>query len=124
MFNSNITLNIQSKCLTFVSKIDLTAQNQFLLKRNINHFQVLNFIRRNRSHFECIMLSHSNRYFIDLLTEKHSIGDCFDSIHTYEASWVEKEEGVVEDDNGPLVVEPYHPFLVGCKICPPDFCKG
>ncbi|XP_066921505.1 pyridoxal phosphate phosphatase PHOSPHO2-like [Clytia hemisphaerica] len=76
---------------------------------------VFEFIRQNRERCECIMLSHSNSYFIDLLVKKYSIGDCFDSIHTYEAEWMK---------DGPLLVKPYHPFLVNCQICPPDFCKG
>jgi len=80
--------------------------------------EVFDTLRKHKERFDCIMLSHSNTYFIDLLVKKYNLGNCFDSIHTYECEWQGK------DESGPLYVKPYDTLSVDCDICPPDFCKG
>ncbi|KAF8040689.1 hypothetical protein BT93_B2809 [Corymbia citriodora subsp. variegata] len=64
------------------------------------------------------ILSDSNVFFIETILRHRGLMDCFSEINTNPGS---------VDAEGRLNISPYHDScrpLHGCKICPPNMCKG
>ncbi|XP_059657079.1 thiamine phosphate phosphatase-like protein [Cornus florida] len=64
------------------------------------------------------ILSDANVFFIETILEHHGLLDCFSEINTNPS---------LVDEGGRLRIFPYYDFKAschGCKICPPNMCKG
>ncbi|XP_010047325.2 inorganic pyrophosphatase 2 isoform X1 [Eucalyptus grandis] len=89
------------------------------LKEAPLHPKIVSAIKSaNASGCDLRILSDSNVFFIETILRHHGLMECFSQINTNPGS---------VDAEGRLNISPYHDFsrlLHGCKICPPNMCKG
>ncbi|KAK1362832.1 Inorganic pyrophosphatase 2 [Heracleum sosnowskyi] len=87
-----------------------------VLKKVPIHPQIITAVKAAHA-FGCDLriVSDANSFFIETILEHFGITECFSEINT-NPSFI--------DEEGRLRISPYHDFRHGCKLCPPNMCKG
>ncbi|XP_073146531.1 inorganic pyrophosphatase 2-like [Henckelia pumila] len=96
-----------------------TKDIENVLKRAPMHHRIVPAIKKAHAlGCDLRMVSDANLFFIDTILTHLGIKDCFSEINT-NPSYV--------DEEGRLRISPYtdfYSFSHGCKLCPPNMCKG